>query len=686
MRNALFAWVVVLVTPGLRVAQTFDECLRIADDFAEIAEMLRMVEIRSMGNGSKVESTPTDAWPLQCVVPWELPPNETRWVGAPTYLGSYPSQGGSNRVQHGFKSGEMLSYVSRVRSVSDGESILHICKGRPHFGQNTARLLIDGNVAPMDSYVFGCENESDGVVLALATRLYLPAGSHHVVVFTAADFSFDIVLAARRGSLRFASFWVDMEPNDGPMFELRARELAVDARAERSGKDPFKCFSQHVHRDYRFVTCCTRFGGLYHHTADDEHSVPEVSWISNGDIDEIPEKKIRVRHDVPIVRNHSPYEEWKCPYVWADAILFSEFQNLRFVSHYLMEFLSNLFFILSSRESDAQQEFADSGNRRQTPLFIIRQAYSDTKPDVSSLPPYHMALWPMLSGNDWIDWNDVLGMVHKWVHMPSGGPSMVCFRRLHILEDYNMTMGHQHPDGPQTSRYWRKYRDSLWAHLRVPSQTESAAEIRNVLFLRRTGSRRLLNHDEIAAMLQANGFDVRSITPEWYPLSVVASAVVQASLLIGINSGAYNAVFLPTGCAVLELAPHLGELYFSRMQPWLVGFEGLGVHHLIYACPHLYTLDIRGLISRSTDASALTALGSLGMKSPIVVSLETILELLNMLAELVQEARESSSEVGGSILLPCRSWEFSHTQNWTPCSEHSRLDHFQREKPEMLDH
>ncbi len=108
--NALSAWVVVLVIPGLRVAQTFDECLRIADDdFAEIAEVLRMVEIRSVDNGSKVESTPTDAWPLQCVVPWDLPPNETRWAGAPTYLGSYPSQGGSNRVQHGSKSGEMLS-------------------------------------------------------------------------------------------------------------------------------------------------------------------------------------------------------------------------------------------------------------------------------------------------------------------------------------------------------------------------------------------------------------------------------------------------------------------------------------------------------------------------------------------------------------------------------------------------
>ena len=39
-RNALFAWVVVLVAPGLRVA-TFDECLRIADDFAETADMLR---------------------------------------------------------------------------------------------------------------------------------------------------------------------------------------------------------------------------------------------------------------------------------------------------------------------------------------------------------------------------------------------------------------------------------------------------------------------------------------------------------------------------------------------------------------------------------------------------------------------------------------------------------------------
>jgi hypothetical protein len=160
----------------------------------------------------------------------------------------------------------------------------------------------------------------------------------------------------------------------------------------------------------------------------------------------------------------------------------------------------------------------------------------------------------------------------------------------------------------------------------------------------------------LAAALQAHGFEVRSITPDTYPLSVVASAVVQASLLIGINSGAYNAVFLPTGCGVLELAPHVVETYFKGAQPVQVGFESLGVHQYCYACPHLYTRDFLQRISDS----------ALGTHSPIVVSPRTILRLLHELRGILLQARESGSEVGSITIAGCLPWETNHSRNWTP--------------------
>jgi hypothetical protein len=320
-----------------------------------------------------------------------------------------------------------------------------------------------------------------------------------------------------------------------------------------------------------------------------------------------------------------------------------------------MEFLSNLFFVVASRESESRP--GEHLSLREKPVFIIRRKFYDRsspnlKRDFSNLPPYHAGMWPMLSDHEWMEWDDILGVLANGV----GGPSHLCFRRLNVLQDYNMTM----PRSPEMARYWRMYRESMWTHLRVPLQQGAPAEILSVLFLRRPSSRRLLNHNEITATLQTRGFEVRSITPDRNSLSVVASAVVQVSILIGINSGAYNAVFLRTGCAVLELCPFYLP---GGTRPWQVGFAWLGVHQYTYACPHLYTSGMREVFSDST-----TDVTTSGMQSPIVVSPRTILTILDELAEVLVQARESGSEEvkeGGLTVRPCFPWERKHSQSYT---------------------
>jgi hypothetical protein len=321
-----------------------------------------------------------------------------------------------------------------------------------------------------------------------------------------------------------------------------------------------------------------------------------------------------------------------------------------------MEFLSNLFFIVASRESEGPPA-------QQKPLFIIRPVHHMQRVGAANEKPFHAALWPMLSDHGrWIEWEDVLGMLHGGVDPPSS----LCFRRLGVLQDYNMTT----VGNPKAAAYWRKYRESLWAHLRVPVQRGSPVDIRRVLFLRRPSSRRMLNHDAIATMLQAHGFTVRSMLPDKHSLLMVASAAVQTSLLIGINSGAYNAVFLRTGCGVLGLAPlaQHTEMSFEGTMPWQAGFESLGVHQHIYSCPLLSTRSLsERLISDSTNAPHNS---TLGMHSPIVVSPRTILKLLIELAELLAQVRESGSEAGNITVHRCFSWERSHTHDWAPYKEH----------------
>ena len=625
-------------------------CLRADHDanYKGIAALLRDIDTCTMDRRNEIDSTPSGAcdfdehaWHLSCVYPWDLPPGNTRWASTPpTFLGS-------------FSPGQMLVFTSdelQINRLSD-DAKTRIFSDLANF--EACHLLVDGEVVPPGSY-----NVAVGFAVEVSIRLYFSSGFHHAVVLATNRASH-----VRPGLVRFLSFWFEMEPNDVSQLEFGERDVRVGRAGHGSAEhSPIIVHeSWNYHRDYHFVTCCAKFGSVYYHT--DSHAPSrKVEWVADGN----RSGSTGVYHQLPMVPLQQPYKESSCQHVWADVIIFNEMGphewqgSLSSCSHYWMEFLSNLFFVVESR-ADSDPTFADSiDGREQKPIFIMsrqpRRArltpHQHALSGSPTLPPFHAALWSMLSDHEWMDFDAVLAMVHA--PPGGGGPSLVCFRRLHTLQDYNMTK----PNSPESAPYWRKYRESLWAHLRVPSMQHGApAEIRRVLFLRRPASitRRLLNHDEIAAVLQADGFEVHSITPDRLSLSAVASAVVQASLLIGINSGAYNAVFLQTGCGVLELAPHGihsdSDTSFRGIMPWQIGFERLGVHQIVYACPLLFPRGFLGL--------APTAFS-------IVVSPKTIITLLHELAETLQRARKLGSEAASISVQRCFSWEASHAQSWAP--------------------
>ena len=314
---------VVLATAGMRSAQSFGECGGGENHegyYTAIADMLRAVDSCTIEKAGVVPANNAcefeeQAWPLKCVYPWEIRPNETRWVSPPpTYLGS-------------FKPGQMLLFRSRVRRFSNDQP-LRSAMLADIASFERRRVLVDGVVVPSGTYLLGCRTfDGDGLSLSLAARFYLPPGSHHAVVLAT---NLDSA-PEQPGLVRFASFWFDVEPNDNSELDFRAYALGVDAQAENGELHEPTESLRYGHRDFRFVTCCSRFGSVFFHTADER--VPEISWITewrpiianisedarmtwyeNGAID-----------DVPIQRKvGSLYNESKCRYVWADAVLVSE--------------------------------------------------------------------------------------------------------------------------------------------------------------------------------------------------------------------------------------------------------------------------------------------------------------------------------------------------------------------------
>jgi len=333
--------------------------------------------------------------------------------------------------------------------------------------------------------------------------------------------------------------------------------------------------------------------------------------------------------------------------------------------------------------------------RKPKPMFIIRRLYGAPVilPEAGARPHFHRELWSMLSDHEWLEWEDLLAMAvtpnqpnpteDRRLNVQSeatGRPPCICFRRLHVFSDYGMLDSTESAHVDMAPR-WRSYRESLWAHLNVsvlPGLRTEDSELTRILFLLRQGSRELVNHRVIASMLHSHGFEVRSIKPDKHSVSVVACAVVQVSLLIGTNSGSYNAVFLQSGGGVLELAPHASEFYLyprlpdaiaeqegSRVNSWQIGFERLGVHQLVYACADLFAA-YKCASDSSPNADMAKPCKQLVRNPemrPIVVSPKSILRLLGELRLAIQDSRESeimtmgSMPVGSTVVRNCFPWE-----------------------------
>ena len=94
--------------------------------------------------------------------------------------------------------------------------------------------------------------------------------------------------------------------------------------------------------------------------------------------------------------------------------------------------------------------------------------------------------------------------------------------------------------------------------------------------------------------LREGGFDASSLLPDHHRTATVARAVAAVCLLVGINSGAFNAVFLPSGCGFIDICPKMAAVHTLpslqfRNLTYMIGFQYLYLKHIVYACfPHLY--------------------------------------------------------------------------------------------------
>ena len=95
--------------------------------------------------------------------------------------------------------------------------------------------------------------------------------------------------------------------------------------------------------------------------------------------------------------------------------------------------------------------------------------------------------------------------------------------------------------------------------------------------------------DELKADAEGEGFSCNELTTDGLSVFEIISAVFHVHLLIGVNSAAYNAIFMPISSAVLEIDAKLGGYYkgshSSGPQSFLtthIGYHWLGIHLFLY--------------------------------------------------------------------------------------------------------
>ena len=96
--------------------------------------------------------------------------------------------------------------------------------------------------------------------------------------------------------------------------------------------------------------------------------------------------------------------------------------------------------------------------------------------------------------------------------------------------------------------------------------------------------------DELKADAEAEGFSCIELTTDGRSVFEIIQSVLNVHLLIGVNSAAYNAIFMPIPAAVLEIDAKLGGYYTgahsSGPQSFLtthIGYHWLGIHLFLYS-------------------------------------------------------------------------------------------------------
>ena len=258
-------------------------------------------------------------------------------------------------------------------------------------------------------------------------------------------------------------------------------------------------------------------------------------------------------------------------------------------SHFVMELLPSLFHTLHDSKGNIDRSTIQLlANPRNA---AHRNIWNDNMQWIS-------AFLSVLSDSELIFWNDLQRLAIQ-------DRQRICFHDLLVWTDYELLTS---PDQSSPVIYsyhvaasWTRYRTALHTVLSMtpdwnPHQCNSISYTGDgwwhstVLFLQRHHVRRIENMDELKADAEAEGFSCIELTTDGRSVFEIIQSVLNVHLLIGVNSAAYNAIFMPIPAAVLEIDAKLGGYYTgahsSGPQSFLtthIGYHWLGIHLFLYS-------------------------------------------------------------------------------------------------------
>ena len=336
---------------------------------------------------------------------------------------------------------------------------------------------------------------------------------------------------------------------------------------------------------------------------------------------EYPDKPADITSTIPVRVSSKPYNETHCSAVIESAVIWVNKGRQLTIWHFIADKLSNLWYtgshdIRGVYKIDRSSRTHFIHRNWPTDRLTIEEGHiRPVGPPASNTPSFPVYLLPLLQAITDIpigefDFDDVVA----WANEPDTGP--VCFRNLSIYYHHTMTHGvppntkpievplHYWARGKDDPRFflWQQFRARLLMGLSVATTPPNHTVESHLVFLRRVGTREIVNHDEIHMHLEQTGFAVVSTLPESHEMATLAGLVASAHVLCGVGSAVGNAVFLRPNSGVLEL-----EAMYLRFTQWvpprhpnpqfnIFRHDGmltfLMLHHLKYQCSRNLILPI----------------------------------------------------------------------------------------------